>query len=104
MRETWHEHYLRLLLPAELRRTCSVSLSIQLFLGIVQTHLLTIYGERANWKKNLEKYYHSEDYLSQYRIVKNVDSIPELNIEDVKNWIAEEERLLYRQLSGGIKL
>lgn len=92
MGETWHEHYLRLLLPDELRKTCSVSLSIQRFLGMVEAHLLTIYGERADWKKNLEKFYHSEMFCSQYRIVENVDSIPELSIDDIKAWIAVEER------------
>lgn len=91
MRETWHEHYLRLLLPDELRNICSVSLSIQRFLAYVQSDLKLIYGERANWQKNLQKYYESEEFLSQCRSVKSVDDIPEIDIDDIKLWISEEE-------------
>ena len=91
MRETWHEHYLRLLLPENLRKTCSVSLSIQRFLGMVQEHLRTIYGDRADWKRNIEKYYQSEQFLSQCRVVKGIDSIPEISETEIKDWISEEQ-------------
>ncbi len=91
MRETWHEHYLRLLLPNGLRNTCSVSLSIQRFLGLVQAHLQTIYGDRADWKRNIEKYYQSEQFLSQCRVVKGIHSIPEISETEIRDWISEEQ-------------
>ena len=91
MRETWHEHYLRLLLPDNLRNNCSVSLSIQQFLCNVQNDLKVLYGDRADWKKNIQRHYESEEYLSRCRRVKKVDDIPEINIKDIKSWISKEE-------------
>lgn len=92
MRETWHEHYIRLQLPEELRKICSVSFSIQCYLNMIQNHLQTIYGNRADWKKNIQKYYQSDSFLAQCREVKSLDDIPELSHDDVRAWIAEEDQ------------
>lgn len=92
MRETWHEHYLRLLLPNDLQKKCSVSLSVQSFLSLIQSLLKTIYGDKVDWKKNIKKYHESEEYRSKCLAVSNLSDIPDITFDDVKEWIAEENR------------
>lgn len=92
MRETWHEHYIRMLLPEDLRNCSTVSLSIRYFLGMIQGHLKTIYGERADWQRNLQKYYQSEEYRKQDITILSIGDIPELGLEEIHAWIDEEEQ------------
>lgn len=93
MRESYHERCARIaMLPPEIADYFTCSFSLSKYLSTVQKHLQKIYGERADWKKNLNKYYHSAEYLSQCNCVTNIESIPVITVENVKTWVAEEEK------------
>lgn len=86
--ETLHEYNTRMMLPRDLSECSTVSFSLQERLRIVNTHLKTIFRERADWRKNLEDYYSSGIRCS---IVKSLDDLTEVTISDVLNWIEEEK-------------
>ena len=60
-------------------------------LNIVQNHLKTLYGDKADWRKAIERYKSSDEYKNSCRVVKNINEIPEITIKDLNVWIKEEE-------------
>ena len=90
LQETIHETYTRMTLPEEMKGICSVSFSLQEKLVLVNTHLKTIFGEMADWKKNLELYYHDSPFCDNCCVVETLENLKELTFEDILSWIEEE--------------
>ncbi len=65
-------------------------------LALIQRRLEQFYGRRADWERNLR---HDQDQLtggSACLEVKDVASVPELTVDDVKGWIWQEEEFSRR--------
>lgn len=90
MQETFHESYLRMGISDELRNSCSVTLSLQEYLRLVNKHLKTIFGPRADWAKNLALYNERIRTDGSCRIVRSLDDMPELTFADLLRWTEEE--------------
>ena len=60
-------------------------------LQIIQSHLKTLYGDKADWQKGLERYKNSTEYKSACHVVKSIDDLPELTFDDIQNMISEEK-------------
>ena len=58
---------------------------------IIEQHLHTLYGERADWSRCIESYFQSEEYKKQCSVVNNVDDIPLLDRQDINNLLDEEK-------------
>ena len=61
-RETLQEKSFHDMLPPHFAAIAQVSFSYQDMLRIAQDHLKTFYGDRADWKKCIERYFHSAEY------------------------------------------
>ena len=82
-----------------------IELDYYSYLGIVQKHLKNLYGERADWNVNLERYYYCQEYKSTCHFAKNIDVIPEISFEDMRrrlsnekeyNWLVDRVMELYK--------
>lgn len=73
-----------------------VNLDYHSYLRLVQNHLDTLFGVRADWKNNLAKYRASEMYKNQCHIAMKLEDIPEITFDDINKQIKEEEE--YNQL------
>lgn len=51
----------------------------------------TLYGERGQFKHNLQRYFASEEFQQAHRIVNNVEGIPEISFEQIQGIIAREK-------------
>jgi len=78
-------------LPGELANYLSgIDNHYHSFLNLVRRHLMTIYGERADWNKIIEEYENS-NMLGGSDYVVNVDDIPEMTEDDLISLRKEEE-------------
>lgn len=78
-------------LPEEIRKHTQVTNDYQHRLGIVQKHLKTLYGERADWKKCLDRYYTDAQYNDECHKIDDLRTVPELSADDIKAMIQQEE-------------
>ena len=79
-------------LPTGFQSFTRVSNSHRERLSIVQNRLMDFYGERADWKRCLEKYRKSSDYQKSCRCVTDPAKIPELSEADVIEMIRQAEK------------
>lgn len=54
---------------------------------------MDIYGERGSCEHNLRRYMHSTEWALDCRIVENVQQIPTLNIDQIKQQIQWESAM-----------
>lgn len=73
-----------------------IRLDYHSYIGIIQSHLKSLFGERADWNNNLKRYYSSSEYKAQCHIARNIDVIPEVSIDEIRNQLDTEEK--YNQL------
>lgn len=95
-------------LPPVMRSIARVTNSYQHALEIVQNHMSTLIGERADWRRCLEHYFESDEYRNECHDVQSISCVPELSVSDIQQMIAQEEydtslinelKLLRQQLS-----
>lgn len=91
IKETLHEKLTRMSLPEEMRDLCMVTFSLQERLRLINKHLLTIFGERADWKKNLENYYTGLQNSENCKKVESLDDLREISFDDILKWIEDEK-------------
>lgn len=76
------------LLPKEMRdATKKVSMEYKGYLRLIQSHLKTIYGVRADWNRCIDNYQKQNKGLK----IDFYNDIPELSLREIKNMIEEEE-------------
>lgn len=59
----------------------------------------TVYGERGKYENSLRRYINSPEWSNACRLVKSVDQLPTLSIEQVKQEIHWDERMRYKAFS-----
>lgn len=75
-------------LPQEIRdATKKVSMEYKGYLSLIQSHLKTIYGMRADWNRCIDNYQKQNKGLK----IDFYSDIPELSLREIKNMIEEEE-------------
>ncbi len=60
------------------------------YLRLVQAHLRTLYGDKADWKVGIKRYYDSDQYKSQCRIARRIEDIPVIDISDLERMMSAE--------------
>ncbi len=76
------------LLPKEMRdNTKKVSMEYRGYLRIIQSHLKTIYGMRADWKQCIKNYQKKNKELNG----NFCNDISELSMNEIKNMVEKEE-------------
>lgn len=76
------------LLPKEMRdNTKKVSMEYRGYLRIIQSHLKTIYGMRADWNQCIKNYQKKNKELNG----NFCNDIPELSMNEIKNMVEKEE-------------
>lgn len=81
------------MLPVGIKEhTKEVSLSYENYIGIMCNHMKTLFGEAGDWKKNLERYRNSNEFINSCRVISDIDSVPEIFIDSVYDMINEEKR------------
>ena len=76
------------LLPKEMRdNTKKVSMEYRGYLRIIQYHLKTIYGMRADWKQCIKNYQKKNKELNG----NFCNDISELSLNEIKNMVEKEE-------------
>lgn len=74
--------------------TEGVSLSFKQNLGLQQSHLHSLYGDRGDFLHNLERYESFADAnldIEGARTISSIDDVPELTIDQLMKWIEDEE-------------
>lgn len=69
-----------------------VNLDYHSYVGIIQSHLKSLFGERADWNHNLKRYYSSSEYKAQCHIARNIDVIPEMSFDEIRTQLEAEEK------------
>lgn len=89
--ETIHEMNFHDMLSSYVGENVHVTLGYQDYLRIIQDHLQSLYGERANWKKCVEQYFSSAEYQKHCHMVGHYEEIPILTREQIEKMIQEDE-------------
>lgn len=79
-------------LAESVREKASVTMEYQTYLGVINDHLKTIYGEYADWTKCIDNYFRSEQYNANCHYVQSCADIPELSRDDLDEMLNEEVR------------
>jgi FRG domain len=88
--ETLQEKAYRALLSPDIADHAKVTFSYQRKLRLIQDWLKHFYGERADWKRCVEKYF-SQAKHQKNRVISSTNDMPILKFSDIKQWISEEE-------------
>lgn len=91
-RETLQEKSFHDMLPPHFAAIAQVSFSYQDMLRIAQDHLKTFYGDRADWKKCIENYFHSAEYQDNCHYVSTCEDIPIVTTGQLHRMIQEDEQ------------
>lgn len=91
-RETLQEKSFHDMLPPHFAAIAQVSFSYQDMLRIAQDHLKTFYEDRADWKKCIERYFHSAEYQDNCHYVSTCEDIPIVTTEQLHRMIQEDEQ------------
>lgn len=67
--------------------------------SLIKNVLMDIYGERGSCEHNLRRYMHSTEWALDCRIVENVQQIPTLNIDQIKQQIQWESAMQKKALT-----
>lgn len=78
-------------LPEDLRKVVNkVSFSYQAYLQIINEHLVTLYGDTADWSKCLYAYFNSPIYRDACHKVKKCGEIPIIKKNHIEHMLNEE--------------
>lgn len=77
--------------PQKIRENADVTMSYQAYLRAINKHLISIYGECANWTRCVNGYFKSDFYNQNCHYVKNCEEIPVLSRDDIDNMLKQEE-------------
>lgn len=69
-----------------------IRLDYHSYIDIIQRHLKSLFGERADWNHNLKRYYYSSEYKAQCHIARNIDVIPEVSTDEIRAQLEAEEK------------
>lgn len=89
--ETFQERKFRELLTMDLGSDFHVTFGYQENLNIIQRHLQTFYGKRADWSQCAEGYFRSETYHSFCHSAKRCEEIPIITTEELYTMIQEDK-------------
>lgn len=78
-------------LPQDMREVAHVTNSYQNTLETVQSHMRTLIGSRADWRRCLDQYFESAEYRNECHEVEAVSDIPELTKFDIQQMIDLED-------------
>ena len=87
-------------LPIGLQQIATVSMSYQSSFQIINKHLQTIYGDRAEWKKCLAAYQKSSFYRQGSHIVRKCDDLRLVTTDELRVMLDEEEK--YRTTAAAL--
>lgn len=99
-RETLQEKSFHDMLPPHFAAIAQVSFSYQDMLRIAQDHLKTFYEDRADWKKCIERYFHSAEYQDNCHYVSTCEDIPIVTTEQLHRMIQEDEQYQVKVKTG----
>lgn len=77
---------------SELGSNIDIKLDYHSYISIIQSHLKSLFGERADWNNNLKRYYSSSEYKAQCHIARNIDVIPEVPFDEIRTQLEAEEK------------
>ena len=89
--ETLQEKLYHDMLPKEFRKSAMVTFGYQDNLRIIQKHLETFYGWRANWSQCIDLYFQSKEYQNFCHTVKRCDDIPIITSDSLYSMIKQDE-------------
>ena len=89
--ETFQEKSYHDMLPSDLKSTAHVTFGYQDYLRIIQEHLQTFYGHRADWSQCVDMYFHSPVYQDFCHNAKQCEDIPIITAEQLYKMIQENE-------------
>lgn len=90
--ETPQEKAYHDMLSPDLGANAHVSFGHQENLRIIQTHLQTFYGQRADWSQCLKAYFQSRSHQASFCNSKCCEDIPDISVEQLYAMIQEGER------------
>lgn len=79
------------MLPEDLRKVSSVSMSYCRNLSIVSSHLQTIYGKYANPDYCLQYYLGSDSYKQNKQIIRRCPDLPLIEINEILSMLVQEQ-------------
>ena len=91
-RETVQEKSFHDMLPPLFAAIAQVSFSYQDMLRVAQENLKTFYGDRADWEKCIESYFHSAEYHGNCHYVSTCEDIPIVTTGQLHRMIQEDEQ------------
>ncbi len=94
-KETFQEKTYHASLSPDIANQAQVTFSYQSKLRLIQDWLKYFYGERADWKCCIEKYYSKAKHQKNC-VISSTNNMPILKFSDIKQWISEEEITLKR--------
>lgn len=89
--ETFQEKLFHDTLPPDFKSVAHVTFGYQDYLRIIQKHLQTFYGHRADWSQCVDMYFHSTVYQNFCHNVKRCEDIPIITAEQLYTMIQEDE-------------
>ena len=89
--ETFQEKSYHDMLPSDLKSTAHVTFGYQDYLRIIQKHLQTFYGNRADWSQCVDMYFRSPVYQDFCHNAKQCEDIPIITAEQLYKMIQENE-------------
>lgn len=89
--ETFQEKSYHDILPPALESNAHVTFGYQDYLRIIQNHLQTFYGHRANWSHCVDAYFSSAAYQCFCHSAKRCEDMPVITVEQLYTMIQEDE-------------
>lgn len=89
--ETFQEKSFHDRLPPDLGSNAHVTFGYQDNLGLIQKHLQTFYGQRADWSQCIDAYFHSDVYQNFCHNAKRCEDIPIITAEQLYTMIQGDE-------------
>lgn len=90
IKETPQEKHFRSMLPDGFREHVEVSMRYQEYFRIINKHLKTIYGSRADWREGIKYYSSSSEYKSNSHVVGKCEDIPVISRERLLQMLQDD--------------
>lgn len=90
IKETPQEKQFRSMLPVGLRENVQISMRYQDYFRIINEHLKTIYGNRAEWKECIKHYNDSLEAQNNSNIVRKCEDIPVISRERLLQMLRDD--------------
>lgn len=69
-----------------------ISFGYKHYVQLIQTNLQAFYGNRADWNRCIQKYFHSREYQGQCHVPQSCEEIPLITTGDLRKMMDEEEQ------------